>query len=64
MTRWEQVQQDAKVLGLNVARYSPGDGYYRYRFSPFATDFHAMPFGHQVRGIKRAEEYIRQYRQE
>ncbi len=61
MSRLSELENDAKLVGMTVSTYSPGDGVTRYRF--FRIEDKSTYFGpangiHTVLGLGNAEEFL------
>ena len=62
-TRLEMLQEEAKVAGLYVCTYSPGDGLTRYRFfdKPGNSYFGPANGIYTALGLKEAQTYLAGY---
>lgn len=60
-TRMEELEEEARRVGLYVTSYSPGDGVTRYRFTREPADYFAASGANKLYtalGLKEARTFI------
>ena len=58
MTRLEELQEEAKAVGLHIDTYSPGDGVTRYRFFTEPSDYFAGRGTYTALGLGEARVFV------